>query len=98
MLVNVLHVKKKSQVSFHAFLCAADPEDNEMRGLAQNCQSCIEHSLLCNKSVIYSPSLSSAAPEMVMVRSCVLLSKAPSSVTIVLGIKVQRVRKHIEIY
>lgn len=35
---------------------------------------------------------------MVMVRSCVLLSKAPTSVIIVLGIKGEQTRKYIEIY
>lgn len=67
-------------------------------GRAQDFQSSIEHRLLSNKSVVYSSSVSSAAPEMVMVRSCVLLSKASSSVMIVLGIKGQQERKLIKIY
>lgn len=70
-----------------------DPKENAMMGRAQDCQSCAEHRLLSNKSVIYSSSVSSAAPEMVMVRSCVLLSKASSSVMIVLGVKGQQERK-----
>lgn len=61
-----------------------------MMGRAQDCQSTIEHRFLSNKSVVYSSSVSSAAPEMVMVRSCVLLSKASSSVMIVLGVKGQQ--------